>query len=42
MHQKHKNAITQHKLNQLKTAQVWSPVMTSGLEMERVYSQRKR
>jgi len=41
MHQEHKNNITQNKLKQLKS-QVWSPIMTSGLKTEWVYSQRKR
>jgi len=43
MHQEHKNTITQNKPKQLKPRfQVWSPLTTSGLEMEWAYSQRKR
>ena len=42
MHQKHKNTTRYNKLKQLKKAQVWLSLTTSGLETKRVYSQRKK
>jgi len=40
MHHKYEKTTTQNELKQLKK-QVWLPLMTSGLEKERVYPQRK-
>jgi len=42
MHQEHKDTETQNTVTETTKIQVWSPIMTTGLEMEWDYPQRKR